>query len=701
MSQFVFYSFSVIVCSGMFMLLYSLFVSRKAGYTFCRRYLLVGMLLSVLIPTLNVPLYHIDIRNANRRTAALIEIAPTTQSEIVYMPNANTAVQEPSESQSVASAESSVSALSDADMASVSEASRDNRLHLPGFVIMRMILFFAYVMGVLISLVMILRSIIYISKIRNRSILTRRQGYTLAENSDIKSPFSFLHTIFMGREYNEVERSQILSHETSHVHHHHSLEKLAMSILRSLFWFNPFMWMAEKSLEEVQEWQADNDALSDGYNVDDYRDTVIRMLFGLSPLTTTGMGTSFTKKRLLRMNEKESTGHKLAVTALTVVLTSGLFFCFGCKAVIEEKPVNDDERAIPGYPEFMNTEGKYRKYLQDDNRIFFSINDLIYAKKGEPLKRTYYVEELNGLDRISRGLDILERPDQESLPTLVCVNGYKCADFPSSKELKWVNAKTLIVIGTRLGSLEEFRQLKPEDYLAIVYYKAKSKKNQSLVYVVTSQSLESTTSYNYPAIINRPDADLPDIINPGGFGVHGNYFICQDNYNIAITEHFAVDGRLVSYDEFKQVYKSRGWYSPLVLRNSQAERRFGKGILEVAELRNGRAVRVHFSNVNGLILAVINGKEYNVSELKNLSDILGISHEIKENDPLTYVEIFVDQANNDWINDQIVELIKQNIPWDDPALIINAFRKITVKSKPTRESGFVSYTSSELVPIKP
>jgi hypothetical protein len=681
----------------MFMLLYSLFISRKAGYTFCRRYLLVGMLLSVLIPTLNVPLYHIDTRNADRRTAALTEAAPTTQPEMVYMPNANTSIQS-SQSQTVASTET---IISDAGTASVSETSSDGRLHLPGYIIMKLILFFVYLAGVLISLLLILRSIIYISKIRNRSILTRRQGYTLAENADIKSPFSFLHTIFMGREYNEVERSQILSHETSHVRHHHSLEKLVMSVLRSLFWFNPFMWMAEKSLEEVQEWQADNDALSDGYDVEDYRDTVIRMLFGLSPLTTTGMGTSFTKKRLLRMNEKESTGHKLAVTALTVVLTSAMFLCFGCKAVIEEKPVNDDETAIPGYPEFMNTEGKFRKYLQDDNRMFFSINDLIYAKKGEPLKRTYFVEELNGFDRINMGLDILERPDQESLPTLVCINGYKCADFPSSKELKWVNAKTLIVIGTRLGSLEEFRKLKPEDYLAIIYYKAKSKKNQSLVYVVTSESLENTTSYNYPAIINRPDADLPDVISPGGFGVHGNYFICQDNYNIAITEHFAVDGRLVSLDEFKQVYKSRGWYSPLVFRNSQAERRFGKGILEVAELRNSRTVRVHFSNVNGLILAVINGKEYNVSELKNLSDILGLSHEIKENDPLTYVEIFADQVNNEWINDQIVELIKQYIPWDDPALIINAFRKIKVESKPTRESGFVRYTSTEIVPIKP
>ena len=60
MNPIVFYSFCVMVCSGIFMLLYHLFVSRKAGYTFCRRYLIAAMILSVVIPALNVPLYHIS-----------------------------------------------------------------------------------------------------------------------------------------------------------------------------------------------------------------------------------------------------------------------------------------------------------------------------------------------------------------------------------------------------------------------------------------------------------------------------------------------------------------------------------------------------------------------------------------------------------------------------------------------------------------
>jgi hypothetical protein len=428
------------------------------------------------------------------------------------------------------------------------------------------------------------------------------------------------------------------------------------------------------------------------------------MLLGMSPLTTTGMGTSFTRKRLLRMNQKESTGHTPAVTIMSIAVALALFLCFGCKAVIEQKLTNDDDREIPGYPDFMKTEGLYREYLSKEDRLFFSVNDLIYAaRRNEPEKRTFFEEQLDAFGMTKRGLEILERPGMESLPTLICINGYRCADFPSSKELKWVDDKTIVVIGTEISSVDEFRKLKPEDYLAIVYYRPESKRKDipSVVYAITGQSLEYTTNYNYPAMINSPEADIPEVIEPSGFGIHGNYFICQDEYNIAITRNFAVDGRLVSLEEFKDYYKLRNWRYPLVLRNSQAERRFGKGIMEVAELRSGQNVRVHFSNLNGLIMTVINGQEHPLSELKNLSNILGISQEIRENDPLTYVQIFVDQENNKWITDELVELIKQYIPWNDPALIINAFRKVSFEVKPSRESGYNRYRRSRLIPINP
>ena len=693
MSQIVFYSFSVIACSGLSMLLYNLFVSRMAGYTFCRRYLLIAMLLSVVIPTLNIPLYHIN------NTQPQPEMRLVSNSSAGY-----SLLQEPVQTTAGTPAASAVEVSGTATSNTVSDAAtlRGRAFRLPGFVMMRLILFVMYLAGVLISIGLIIKSIIYISRIKNRSLLTSQEGYMIAENVDVKSPFSFLHTIFMGSEYSSTERSQILSHEISHVKHHHSHEKLVMSVLRSVFWFNPFMLMAEKSLEEVQEWQADNDALSCGYSVDDYRDTVIRMLFGISPLTTAGMGTSFTKKRLLRMSEKESSGHMAVVWVFSIMLASVLFFCFGCKAVIDERFVRDDDKEMPDHPQFNKTEGEYRKYIEKDDRMFLMIDNFVYGKKGdsEPIKRTFFDESHDSWTDLSRGLEFVENTTIDTYPTMICINGYKCADFPTSKSLKWVDDKTIIVIGDRLATVDEFRRLRPDDYMCIVYYRPRAGKRDeipSLVYAITPQSVDYYGCYNYWSLIDTPDADLPDVVSPGTYGIHGRYFVYSCNkHMVAVTPHYAVNGSLVSLEEFKEIYASRKYGFPHVLRNAQAKR-FGDDVRVVVEISSNQNVYIHFSNYDGLIKPVINNEESSLDDLKNLSKRF-VSDQ-KFNDHI-YVDIAFDQTF-EWMTDEFIENAKGYIPWDDPSLVINAYRKVWTTSKPDPSIGFNRYTREDLIPVLP
>ena len=49
----------------------------------------------------------------------------------------------------------------------------------------------------------------------------------------------------------------VLCHEAGHVRHRHSAERIAVELVRSLFWFNPFVWIAGRWLQEVHEWEAD------------------------------------------------------------------------------------------------------------------------------------------------------------------------------------------------------------------------------------------------------------------------------------------------------------------------------------------------------------------------------------------------------------------------------------------------------------
>lgn len=701
-----FYSIAVIVCSGLFLLLYKLLISRKADYTFCRRYLIMTMLLAIVIPSMNVPLYH-KTSKAEQPTLAMVTAGDAVNAAPMAVnmtaPVKTETASEPQKAQAAAT----VATVATSAVTATKEVAPE-----AGFDKWNIVIISIYITGVVFCLAMIARSILFIKRLRSRSELSYRQGYRLARSKDVESPFTFLGTVYIGSDYNDGELPQVLSHEASHVRHHHSLEKLAMSVLRSLFWFNPFMWMAEKRLEEVQEWQADNDALSDGYSVDEYRNTIVRLLFGMNPLATPGLKSSFTKKRLLKMKEKESTGHSLEASLVSVALALVLFLSFGCTAVVEERLANDDDKEMieAGRTSFIQTEGDYRNYIKDDDRIFIRIDD--WLQGGGELSNTkwsFCIWWRDGFGDIEKGIEIAQYANMESFPTMIAINGYGYAEFPTSKELKWINDKTIVIIGTKLATLDEFLRLKPEDYLAIVYYKPKRRDKAafSLVCAITEESFEYTANYNYQAIIDRPEADLPEVkSSPGAYGVHGNYFIYQTDYCIATPDaHYAIDGRLVSIEEFKDVFHNGmhpvegkeyaiSDYDVCIFRNSQAKRRFGDDVWEVVELRSRPSAHIHFSNVNGMIVPVINGTESKWEDLENLADVLGIPTEIPENDPLTIVEILFDQTF-DWMTDELIEMARQHIPWDDPRLIIDASRKVEEKG---RYKGHLTYRN-RIIPV--
>ena len=192
------------------------------------------------------------------------------------------------------------------------------------------ILVILYSLVGLISLALLAYNTVRIYRLRRRSHLTYEAEYTLAEHEDIKTPFSFIRTIFMGFNYEPQERRQILTHEASHVRHRHSYERLFMSVLRSIFWFNPFFWMAEKDLEEVQEWEADKDVLDEGWNLKTYRTTIFKQLFGYNPDITCGLNHSLTKQRFIMMTQSHRGKGAWLRLAATLPVIAATFFAFGC-----------------------------------------------------------------------------------------------------------------------------------------------------------------------------------------------------------------------------------------------------------------------------------------------------------------------------------------------------------------------------------
>lgn len=312
------YILEVLICSGLFLMLYRWLLAGKVSYRICRAYIVGTMLLAAAIPALDVPLYPPSRPSATSGMTILHEGTMPGSRDLAY-----------------GFGEESIADLTDGtpphtDAAGLSPDGTDAARNADGKTAVLKTATVLYGLTAAASIILILLNIIRIRRLRRHSRLTRMNDWTLAESDKIQTPFSFLRTVYMGLSYTPSEHRMILTHEASHVRHRHSYERIVLSVLRSLLWFNPFLWMAEKDLREVQEWEADHDVLDKGNDLTLYRIAIFKQLFGYNPDISSGLNCSITKKRFIMMTKTQPGRHAALRLAAAIPLLTATFFAFGC-----------------------------------------------------------------------------------------------------------------------------------------------------------------------------------------------------------------------------------------------------------------------------------------------------------------------------------------------------------------------------------
>lgn len=318
------YLLEVLFCSGLLLGLYRLLLVRRIPYRACRRYLVAAMVAAAVIPALNIPLYPAD---TVFYPLPLIE-APAE----AVLPARDAATAGPAADADVgtlAVEASVVPGLASADRAA---AWRGGVAALYGAV-------------ALLSLGLLGVRMLRIRRLRRRAHLTPGDGYTLAEHPAIVSPFSFLRTVFMSPACTGLRREMILCHERSHVRHAHTAERIVLEVVRCLYWINPFVWIAGRWLEEVQEWEADADVLKAGYDLTAYRIVIFRQLFGYNPDMTCELNHSFTKNRFLMMTRFEMHRHALWRLGAAIPVVAGMMMLCSFTVRTAEPPVAEPAEA--------------------------------------------------------------------------------------------------------------------------------------------------------------------------------------------------------------------------------------------------------------------------------------------------------------------------------------------------------------------
>ena len=137
-------------------------------------------------------------------------------------------------------------------------------------------LFLLYGVGILTGGVLLVRSLVYIWRLRRRSPCRRFSGISLYETDEAEAPFSFFSLIFWRRgiALDSQEGGQIFRHELFHARQRHSADILWMEICCVFFWFNPFFYLMKRELTAIHEFLADEYAVA-GYEPMDYAELLL------------------------------------------------------------------------------------------------------------------------------------------------------------------------------------------------------------------------------------------------------------------------------------------------------------------------------------------------------------------------------------------------------------------------------------------
>lgn len=118
-------------------------------------------------------------------------------------------------------------------------------------------LLFVYMLGATICLTRFLLNMYKLWVFIRKSKGTTEGKYTLIE-TDYLPTSSFFNYIFINQQgLSRHDLAQVIAHEKVHGAEKHSLDVLLMSLLQVFLWFNPFVGLMRKTIEELHEYRVD------------------------------------------------------------------------------------------------------------------------------------------------------------------------------------------------------------------------------------------------------------------------------------------------------------------------------------------------------------------------------------------------------------------------------------------------------------
>ena len=139
-------------------------------------------------------------------------------------------------------------------------------------------------------------------------LLGRGEKVRLVVHDQAIAPFSWMRCIVLSRKDLEENGREILIHELAHIRNHHSWDLLLADICIFVQWFNPAAWLLKQELQTIHEYEADETVLREGVDAKKYQMLLIKKAVGtrLYSMANSFNHSSLKKRITMMLKEKSS-----------------------------------------------------------------------------------------------------------------------------------------------------------------------------------------------------------------------------------------------------------------------------------------------------------------------------------------------------------------------------------------------------------
>lgn len=183
------------------------------------------------------------------------------------------------------------------------------------------LLFFVYLVGVLVQLVITAANFIKIFGLTKQSTKMAYEGYTLAVTEQEQSPFSWGNYIVLSKTDYQNQPEIIIQHELIHLKRFHSCDLLLAELAIIIFWFNPTIWLLKKELKDIHEFEVDDTLIKQGVDAKEYQLLLIRKAVGekLFSVANTFNQSSISKRIRMMLRKRSNPWAQLKYLCIIVL----------------------------------------------------------------------------------------------------------------------------------------------------------------------------------------------------------------------------------------------------------------------------------------------------------------------------------------------------------------------------------------------